>query len=80
MYIHNTNKNLKSILGVTFRHFQIYLVNAMVDIRACVLHFAPGSRSLLPNQKLTKKPFPQTALDIKWKIFNQNIQVVTLVK
>ena len=52
------NKNLKSILGITFRHFQINLVNAMVDIRACVLHFALGSRSLLPNQKLTKKPFP----------------------
>ena len=40
MYIHNMNKNLKSILGITLRHFQIYLVNAMVDIRACVLHFA----------------------------------------
>ena len=39
MYIHNMNKNLKSILGITFRHFQIYLVNAMVDIRACVLQF-----------------------------------------
>ena len=80
MYIHNTNKNLKSILGITFRHFQIYLVNAMVDIRACVLHFAFGSRSLLPNQKITKKPFPETTLDIKRNIFNQNIQVVTLVK
>lgn len=80
MYIHNMNKNLKSILGITLRHFEIYLVNAMVDIRACVLHFALGSRSLLPNQKITKKPFPETALDIKRNIFNQNIQVVTLVK
>ena len=33
MYIHNMNKNLKSILGITLRHFQIYLVNAMVDVK-----------------------------------------------